>query len=48
MYRVLRDLPMGIPKGSGVIEPLHFVSYAQVLNSVYCRSFIALNSVVRT
>ena len=42
-YRTLRGLPMGIPEGSGVIEPLHFMSCAQVLNSVYCRSFIGLN-----
>ena len=42
-YRTLRGLPMGIPEGSGVIEPLHFMSSAQVLNSVYCRSFIGLN-----
>ena len=34
-YRILRGLPMGIPEGSGVIEPLHFMSCAQVLNSVY-------------
>ena len=47
-FRILRGLPMGIPEGSVVIEPLHFVCCAQVLNSVYSRSFTGLNSVVRT
>ena len=47
-YRILRGLPMGIPERSGVIEPLYFLSCAQVLNSVCCRSFTGLNSVVRT
>ena len=47
-YRILRGLTMGIPEGSGVIEPLHFMFCAQVLNSVYCRSFTGLSSVVRT
>ena len=47
-YRILRGLPMGIPERSGVNEPLYFLSCAQVLNSVCCRSFTGLNSVVTT